>query len=181
MGKCSISPRLLCVSIDVREAKYRLGHDFSFSVGDGCGGTSAQSHGIVLAQMRHVDSYRKIDTAVIDHCSQTRKRQSYVPQRRISTTRRPAGRGNCLTAHLVLARILAPPAADAQRRRGLGSHRVDALEARMRNVCCGRRSGSHILVLWADDAGPACEWVADRHGECGGVKRSEAPGHQLAR
>lgn len=37
MEKCSMSPKLLRVSIDVRDVvKYRFGHDGSLSVGDGC-------------------------------------------------------------------------------------------------------------------------------------------------
>lgn len=82
--------------------------------------------------------------------------------------------GKARTAHLVLACVLAPPTTDAQRRRRLGSHRVDPFESRVRNVGPGLQE----LVLRAGDTGAAGEGVADRHDkiEMEGQSVRRAPG-----
>jgi hypothetical protein len=70
------------------------------------------------------------------------------------------------TTQLVLARVLAPPASDAERRRCLGPDRVHPLEAGVRSVRGPRGSRAGALVLVLDGAGaggPARERVADGH------------------
>lgn len=68
MEKCSMSPKLLRVSDDVRVARCLRGHCALSSLGDGC------SHGPESArppaQQLHTREwpYREIDAAVVDNC-----------------------------------------------------------------------------------------------------------------
>lgn len=98
-------------------------------------------------------NYRQIDTAIINHCLLNKVTSVYDPTA-VSIVAEKAR-----TTHLVLACVLAPSTADAQRRRRLGSHRVDPFESRVGNVGPGLKE----LVLRAGDAGAAGEGVADRH------------------
>jgi len=69
-----------------------------------------------------------------------------------------------LTTHFVFASVLTPSAPNAESRRGLGSHCVYPLKARMRNIQSGR--GSITVVIRVDVcAGPPCKRVTNRHGE----------------
>lgn len=65
MEKCSMSPKLLLVSVDVRERYFRGHWPFS-SGGDGCTGTQLVCcrHGIRKGRY----TYREVDTTIIDHC-----------------------------------------------------------------------------------------------------------------
>lgn len=72
----------------------------------------------------------------------------------------PALCGTAPTTHLVFAIVMALAAANAQRRRGFGAHRVDSLEARMVVF----RQRAIILVVGNHNLGAAGEWVSDRHG-----------------
>lgn len=63
------------------------------------------------------------------------------------------------TTHFVFAIVVALAAANAQRRGGLGAHRVDSLEAGIIVFL----SGALIFVVGNHNLGAAREWVSDRH------------------
>lgn len=72
MEKCSMSPMLLCVSMDVLDVAGRRGHRPSLSVGEGCSSPEVSQlpgiGGLRPDEGRvRLQTYGKVDTAVIDN------------------------------------------------------------------------------------------------------------------
>ena len=155
MGKCSISPPLLWASEDVLDERYLRDHrPFSeaSSVGEGFAMRQVSAnhtngpklHIQQFGSRRHTGRYTPLSLTTI-------MRPRSVNCRPFACGGSSDGTAHTsdlvtramLTTQFVRARINAPPAADAQCRRGLRAYRVNPLEAWRRRILAWR----DILIL----------------------------------